>query len=62
MKKIGEGKGSEFYDRSFSTYMSTWEYMSFKFYDRSFSTYAKVSEKLLFLTLWYAHLTVDIRG
>ena len=31
-------------------------------WDHSFSTYAKFSEKLTFLTPWYAHVRVHIRG
>ena len=31
-------------------------------WDHSFSTYAKFSEKLTFLTPWYAHVSVRIRG
>ena len=34
----------------------------YKIGDHSFSTYAKFSEKLIFLTPWYAHVRVRIRG
>ena len=34
----------------------------FQLRDHSFSTYAKFPEKLIFLTLWHAHVRLRIRG
>ena len=47
---------------NYCTFWTALKSYKYKIGDHSFSTYAKFSEKLIFLTPWYAHVRVRIRG